>query len=227
MRLSISSIVTSLLALSQLAIVNAYPFRTTEEEQRDVHDHTKVASRASKGIIVPLQRTGNTWRGSLPYKVIFDGTVPNQQLKEAAIETYNAIKDQYSVPSTLLVAVMYVPGKGFAAGTIWKNSDEYFENMAQTNAPIFWAAVPGINQAVLPNMDADSKWHAEAVAAVVAEEEFGTGISAGRWPAGTKIFTYGKVNQIVAPKPACSEGRSSVRRACKQWLDDLGIETVE
>jgi len=61
------------------------------------------------------------------------------------------------LPQTLLVAVIYVPGKGFAAGTIWHGSDEYFETMAETNAPIFWAAVPGINQAVIPGMSAGSK----------------------------------------------------------------------
>jgi len=60
MRLPISDIVASLLALSQLAIVNAYPIYNAIEEQEDAHKRTDAVLRATKETVVLLQRARNT-----------------------------------------------------------------------------------------------------------------------------------------------------------------------
>jgi hypothetical protein len=61
-------------------------------------------------------------------------------------------------------------------------------------------------------------WHAEAVAAVTAEDEFRDGMKDGVWPEGTVIYTYGRVDNEEQAKASCSGDRAPVTIPCAEWL---------
>lgn len=142
---------------------------------------------------------------------MFGTSLTDAEIQAAAKQTYESLTGR--LPSTLLVSVMFVPGQGLVAGTIWRAGSQFFESSAQVNAPYFWAAVPGADQALLPYANNDNKWHSEAVAIRLAEMTFGEVLKQGSWPDGTRIATYGKVNNgHPGPKAACSVGHTSVTR---------------
>jgi hypothetical protein len=115
----------------------------------------------------------------------------NGEIKALVEQIYNSITGR--VLSTLLVSVIFIPGVGLAAGTIWRAGNQFFEGPVMANAPRFWAAVLGYLQALLPGRLNENRWHAEAVAVRLAERTFGHRMVNGKWLAGTKIATFGKV----------------------------------
>ena len=168
----------------------------------------------------------DTFQGYRAMPGIFKATMTDTQLRASAEKTFNSIIGRIAPGRDFLVSVIHIPGAGLAAGTIWKGPDEVFETLAQQHAPTFWATVPGALQALLPGVGAVSKWHAEATAAVKAEEEFGNKLVDNKWPAGTKIYTYGRSRGSIGYKPACSQGSTSVRISCVEWLRELGFQIV-
>lgn len=226
MRLLDSKSLTCLLAISQLAQVWARPALEVSA-LASVEDRKDIDKRAPEGIEIPLLRVAlDTYQGYRVMPGIFKATITDTQLRATAEKTFNSIISRIAPNRDFLVSVIHIPGAGLAAGTIWKGPDEVFETLAQQNAPSFWNAVPGPSQALIPGVSATSKWHAEAVAAVKAEEEFGNKLDGNQWPRGTKIYTYGRSRNVIGYKPACMSGSSSVQVDCVQWLQTLEIQVI-
>tara|TARA_R110002003_G_C698276_1_gene25452 strand:+ start:780 stop:1244 length:465 start_codon:yes stop_codon:yes gene_type:complete len=150
-------------------------------------------------------------------------------VRDTAYLTYKAFENM--LPSPALVAVIYVPGGGWAAGSVWHGSDEAFKMFARrTN--VFWYSVPVESQQLDPNLNGVHKWYAEAVAAAKAETEFEAVLVDGLWPDGTKIYAYGKFwdknkkKYEVGSKAVCRDGRSQVAISCKQWSERINIGIV-
>jgi hypothetical protein len=114
----------------------------------------------------------------------------------------------------VLVAVIWVPGAGLAAGTVWHGTEHIFENNylnLATNTRNL-VAHQGYSSFRRNLPDPPSKWHAEIVAAQKAEVAYGAKMTgANRWPSGTKICVYGKTSRDSALRfwPPCSSGSSA------------------
>jgi hypothetical protein len=215
----------SLLAITQIATAFAL-LRPENSTSTSAETYSVVEKRENTQLTVPIVLTAlETWQGTTPYLGIFGTGLRNGEIRTSAEQTYKSLTGR--LPSTLLVSVIFVPGAGLAAGTILRDGNHYFEGPAMANAPMFWAAVPGNQQALLPGSLNENKWHAEAVAVRLAEMTFGTRMVNGKWPAGTKIATFRKVSSgNGGPKASCSEGHTSVTRPYKNWLVALNIERL-
>jgi hypothetical protein len=207
MRLFNLSTLVSFLAVGPLTAVCAYP---THEGPAlitagEYNQANKRARPARPGIEIDVVNVAlNTWQGYRVHPGLFGATMDSEQIKASTRKTYADLAGRTSL-RTLLVSVIYVPGKGLAAGTIWNSVPQTFETHAAQTAPNFWAAVPGPGQGLMPNARNDDMWHAEAVAVQKAEEEFGDQMIGGQWPQGTKIYTYGKIQGGERdPKASCS-----------------------
>jgi len=64
-------------------------------------------------------------------------------VRDTAYLTYKSIEDKLPLPG--LVSVIYVPGGGWAAGSIWFGSDDGFNSFA-SGAEAFWYGMPVSNQ---------------------------------------------------------------------------------
>jgi hypothetical protein len=219
-----------LLALGQVAYVCAFPSTLIAKDVAVVANvqHTPELSERAPKKEVPLNKeTGlATWRGYRSMPGVFNIQLSPAELKEYAKDTFASIRSK-TTDYTLLVSVIYVPGHGIAAGTIWTGTSSDFTGLASFRAPCFWASLSGVQQQLQPWANTRHMWHAEAVAAVTAEDEFRDGIFEGRWPEGTMIYTYGRVNNVVQSKASCSGTSSSVTVPCREWLDRLGINVID
>jgi hypothetical protein len=173
--------------------IRAHPSSSRAElvaEADDGHWLTSRAPPVAGSLVIPLSKDSNhnTWTGYQIKPGLTGISVPDQVVRDTAYLTYQSVKDK--LPSTGLVSVIYVPWGGWAAGTIWQGSDEGFESFAR-RAEAFWQSVTAEDQKLDRELNGVHKWHAEAVAAVKAEEKFGEAMDGGTWPAGTKIYTYG------------------------------------
>lgn len=144
---------------------------------------------------IPMTRVAaNTWQGTMPPNV-FSPTLTDTQIKAYAKATYDYLVTQTA--SVVLVAVIWVPGAGLAAGTIWHGSDTDFETNYLPLATRTHALVAAQGYSFIGNslINPPSKWHAEIVAAQKAEVAFGSKMTgADQWPTGTKICIYGKLS---------------------------------
>lgn len=230
MRLLNRASITSFFALWHVLGIRGSTLDNHQHQKDEIYKDGELHNRAPSPVfVVPLQRaTGHlTWTGTLSAAQVFPRPYSDAEMKKVAEDTYNTAitRVPWEFSSNFLVSVIGIPGRGFAAGTVWQGDTVWFgSGWASVSAPHFWAAVPGANQALLPNMGVTSTWHAEAVAAVVAEVSFGAAIAGGRWPAGTKIATYGGLQR--AGKNSCSNGATSVWISCTDWLERLGISPV-
>lgn len=224
--------ILSCLAICYPAITQAYPSNHDADRIEQEHSKAGVEARAPSvagAVVIPLYReaTHNTWIGYRVQPGLFGASVSDLVVRETAQMTYNAIKDQipWSI-KTVLVAVIYVPGGGWAAGTVWQGTETAFSNYGQ-RSPAFWSSVPGHLQGVQNWADNTHAWHAEAVAAAKLEQEFGRLVRNGKWPDGTKLFVYGKEdNGAPSAKAVCVDGHSSVKVPCKEWLERLNLSVV-
>lgn len=222
--------VIAVVAVCYLANGSAYPTNNDVGWVEEGQNRSAIEVRAPPvpgAIVVPLyQEAGHTtWTGYQVVPGLFGASVSDEAVRETAKKTYNSIESNlpWSM-KTALVAVVYVPRGGWAAGTVWHGSDTAFQNYAQSSTS-FWGSVQG--QGVLAGANNEHAWHAEAVAVANAEKQFGIQIRGGDWPRGTKIFTYGKTNGDKAgPKAICVPGHTSVAVSCGEWLDHLGIQVV-
>jgi hypothetical protein len=215
-----------LLALGQLARVYAAPTDLVRNIT-SIIDYDDIKARAPKApkypLAVDLQSVSaqhTTWHGVRTDIGPFGFTAA--QVKQAAEDTYSKYNEGRSINS-MLVSVIYIPRAGLVAGTVWHGDDTWWGNYARETAPKFWRAVPGDQQQLIPNARNRNKWHAEAVAARLAEETFGPSFMTGdRWPLGTQVYTFGKVDgNLAAEKVSCVT--SNVIIPCSQWLPRLGI----
>ena len=204
--------------------VTAYPSYNNVQLAAEDHDHHQLESRAPSPISLYKREGHNTWTGYQSLPGLFGAAVSDQAVRDMAISTYNSVKNLNT-----LVSVIHVPGGGWAAGTVWLGSDEGFRQFARS-ADVFWNVVPVPDQQLNADLNGKSTWHAEAVAAVVVEEEFENEMVEAIWPTGTKIYTYGQFwdngRIVVGPKPVCTDGHSQVVISCAAWLQRLGISAV-
>jgi hypothetical protein len=234
--LSLPAVIASLATIFQVAGVWAYPSPTSavlvaRDDQHHPHQLESRAPPVPGSITIPLFKEAghSTWTGNRVLAGLAGSTVADQVVRDTAYLTYNAVKK--NIPSGGLVAVMYVPGGGWAAGSVWHGSDEGFHGFAR-NAEAFWNSVPVPDQKLDSALNGVNKWHAEAVTAAKAELEFEDAMKEGLWPSGTKIYAYGQVwdndrrAYIDGSKAVCEDGRSQVEVACSVWLDRLQIKVV-
>jgi hypothetical protein len=239
MRLFSIQFISSLLAIKQVGSIYAYPttFKDTTTIAANVQNHPaaslqyhpELIERApSKVVQVTKEANFATWRGhyAFPRAMSLYATLSRNDVIQYAKDTYKSIESK-TTGGTLLVSVMYVPGQGVAAGTIWVGERWGFEALAQRRAPAFWSSLSGVQQNLRPWAYSTHLWHAEAVAAVTAEEELGEGMVDGLWPEGTMIYTYGRVNNQEVDKASCRGTNSPVTVPCKEWLDRLRIGIIE
>lgn len=232
--LRLGPVVAWIATFSQVAGVWAYPSSSSagfvaRDDDDDLYQLKSRAPPVHGSITVPLLKESNhnTWIGYRFWPGLVGATVSDQAVRDTAYQTYKEFEDKLPLPG--LVSVMYVPGGGWAAGTVWQGSDEGFNDFA-LKAAAFWHSVPVNEQDLNPQLNGVHKWHAEAVAVAKAEQEFEDAMVEGLWPKGTKIYTYGKVwaqNRFeVGPKPICRDGRSQVLVSCSEWLERLQIGIV-
>ena len=182
MRFFFPQVFSLLLAIRQIANVDAFPITSVADGisiTANAPYYVELSERApTKEVPVRKQEGFATWRGYRALPGLFGITLSHADVKQYAIDTYNAIKNKAS-SSTLLVSVIYVPSHGIAAGTIWTGGDGEFADLARHRAPSFWASLSGEPQELQDWTGTRHKWHAEAVAAVTVEEEFGDSIVDG------------------------------------------------
>lgn len=178
---------------------------------------------------IPMTRVAaNTWQGTMPANV-FLRTLTRDQIKAYAKATYDHLVTQ--TESVVLVAVIWVPGAGFAAGTIWHGSDIDFETNHLPRATRTHALVAAQGYSHFGNslINPPSKWHAEIVAAQIAEVAFGSKMTgADQWPAGTMICIYGKPSSTKGLDyyPPCSSD-STASIPCMNVIGrDLNIDII-
>lgn len=178
---------------------------------------------------IPMTKVAaNTWQGTMPPNV-FSPTLTSNQIKEYAKATYDYLMTQTT--SVVLVAVIWVPGAGLAAGTIWHGSDMQFETDYLPLARTTNSLVAGQGYSVIGNslINPPSKWHAEIVAAQKAEAAFGSKMTgAGQWPTGTKICTYGKTRESgnLDYYPPCSSASTASLPCLNVIGRDLNIAVI-
>jgi hypothetical protein len=234
--LGLLAVITSLTTFHHIAGVWAYPspgsaVLEAEDNQRHPHQLESRAPPVPGSITIPLSREAGhaTWTGYRVLAGLAGLSVPEQRVRDTAYLTYTAVKS--SLPLGGLVAVMYVPGGGWAAGSVWRGSDGAFEDFSR-KAEAFWHSVPVPDQALDPNLNGVNKWHAEAVTAAKAELEFEDAMVQGLWPGGTMIYAYGQVwdkdrgGYVEGSKVVCGDGSSQVTRPCSEWLRSLNIKVV-
>lgn len=229
--LSLRAVVASLGIVHQAAGVWGYPSPKVALPAAGEGDY-QLESRAppaAGSIEIPmLMREGHdTWVGYRVNGFFGGGAVSDDVVRGTAYKTYESIKNK--LPATGLVSVMYVPGGGWAAGSIWQGTDSGFKGFA-AKAEAFWHSVPVDDQGFNPSLNGQNKWHAEAVAVAKAELEFERAMVDGLWPKGTKIYTYGRYwdNKIQKEggKASCTDQNTQVAVSCKQWLGRLEVTIV-
>lgn len=217
-----------LLVINQLGSV--WAFLTIEHPKPvEVPNVNELEKRASP-FKVALDPIGfQAWHGSKRVSPFFRQILTDKEMWEATEETYQTLRDsRQKLPGTLYVCIISIPGVAVVGGTVFRGGLDWFEERAEKNAPFFWATLPGRDQGVRQGYDSN-KWHAEAVAAVRAEEEFGKDhMVNGRWPAGTRIYVHGRdgLNCDALLKPACRPPSSPAKIPCKGWLEALGFDLV-
>lgn len=235
--LYLGRVVAGITAIFHVAGALAYPDLISAELVAGEEDHHQLESRAIVGsTTIPLQSVkGNDdtvicWVGFKAASGMASITtieVSDEAIKETAYQTWKQVEGQLGDPG--LIAVVYVPGGGWAAGSVWYGTKDAFQSYA-SNAPIFWNSVPGGDQGLNYKLNGRHEWHAEALATAQAEIEFGHLFEQGEFPKHTKIATYGKVRVgnrwETGYKAACAKGHSQVNVACEAWLDRLKIEMI-
>lgn len=218
-------------AICPLSGVGAHP--TPSESVAGVVDDRflyRLEERGASSVNIAFLKESNhaTWVGYRLLPGMFGAQiVSNDKVKEVAYELYQSIEKNLPTPG--LVAAIYVPKGGWAAGTIWFGTDEAFKDFARYSES-FWNAVPGDQQALKGNMNGVHMWHAEAVAVAKAESEFGDAMVDGLFPEGSKIAVYGKWWEggtlVTGYKAPCSVTSSQVNSPCLGWLRSLRITAV-
>lgn len=238
--LSLGYVVVELTAIFHVAGAWAYRSPVSAELVAEEQDHHYLQPRAPSvpgSTIIPLKSikendgTVIAWAGFQQASGIASGKttgVSDGAMKETAYQTWKQV-ERY-LPDPGLISVIYVPGCGWAGGSVWYGSKASFQTYT-ANAPIFWNSVPGEEQGLDYKMNGKHEWHAEATATAQAELECGHLFEQGQFPENTRIVTYGKFweNQklVTGYKPACTTGRSQVNVACEAWLDRLKIDIVD
>ncbi len=227
MQLFAFPVFTALLALKHVASSYAYPRSEALSVVATAQHHSELDKRVLE-IVVPVSKESesDTWRGYRVMPGFFGSKLSEADVIASTKATYYSIAGK-TTASTLLVSVIYVPQQGLAAGTMWAGSSAQFETFAENKAPVFWSGVGGIQQGLKPWTETKHMWHAEAVAAVTAEEEFSEGIVDGLWPEGTMIYTFGRIGNTVVDKPSCRGTNAPVLVPCAEWLDRINIEIIE
>jgi hypothetical protein len=143
MRLLTLRRLATLFAVTQAVIAFALQTYANTTAGSSVQSYAGIEKRVNSQLTVPLNPIGlETWQGDKVYLGMFGTGLRNDEVRAAAKQTFESLTGR--LPSTLLVSVMFVPGRGLVAGTIWRAGNPYFEAPAQANAPRFWNAVPGI-----------------------------------------------------------------------------------
>jgi hypothetical protein len=117
MRLYFFQFVSCLLAIKQVDRVCAHPTTPTPTAVSVVTDvpyHPELSERAPKKEVPVYKESGSaTWRGSRAIPSLFGISLTKEDVIQYAKDTYNSIKSK-TTNYTLLLSVMYIPGKGLA-----------------------------------------------------------------------------------------------------------------
>lgn len=235
MRLFVLETFTLLLAVRQLVGVLASPIRQLQATEHLQGSETLEQRASSYAVeLKQVEDASNTFTGVNPLRGLFNLPFTDQQMQEAAKATFELWdrKQRYPGQSSLLVAVIGVPGYGLAAGTIWHSVDASFAQRAESDTPKLWRLIQ--RQAIRPGTD-KSLWHAEIVASWVAESNFADRKEGSRWPEGTKIAIYGRETvatldrrqeKITGYKSVCQAGATSNTIPCSTLMQAQRISVV-
>ena len=239
MRLFVVQAFTFLFAIRQLVGVLASPINALRATEIVSADSPELKERASTYVVEleQIEQVPDTFAGVKLLPGVFNIPFTNQQVQEAAKATFDFWDEKQRKlgrsESSLLVAVIAIPGYGLAAGTIWHGLDETsFPQRARNDAPSLWRLLQRQGRREGTNR---SIWHAEIVASWVAERKFPDGKQGSRWPAGTKIAVYGReavtstdgtVVKVTGYKSVCEPGATSNLIPCARLLDAQRIQNV-
>jgi hypothetical protein len=162
-----------IIAVFQVASTLAYPngaWFVTEESDSSELDRRAGTVPGSITIDLFKELDHATWTGYEVRPGLGGSTLSDQVVRNTAYLTYESIKSK--LPSPGLVSIVYVPGGGWAAGTVWQGSNEGFDRFA-ARADVFWHSLSVPDQGIRPGSGGVHQWHAEAVAVAKSELEFG------------------------------------------------------
>lgn len=193
--------------------------------------------------VIPLYPVADkTYQGFRDRTMLDPPSIDVTRLQKYARNTYNKLINDINPPSSdvYLVAVIYIPMLGYAAGTVWHarivndpNGDPYgylYNKDADFQAKLSEAPLLRHHvyyQHLLPQREG-SIWHAEVVAAHKAETTYGRryNISPNQvWPRGTLFSVYGKKdkNGVEGFAQPCTLGQTQLQLPCDRVMGNINI----
>jgi hypothetical protein len=160
----------------------------------------------------------DTWRG---WRMSTATTITNKDLRDIARAAYNEVMDKKKGTSGLVVAALFVPGKGVFIGSPAHGSGPAkVESFAKASAPTLWEFMEFRDW-----NGKGSKYHAEDVAMLFAIESKAVAGNT-KFPPGSKIAAWGKVGTMskADKMPPCTNG--NITPGCIENIADMGIASA-
>jgi hypothetical protein len=148
-------------------------------------------------------------------------TMTNSALRAIAKSAYDEVMSKKKGAGGTVVAALYVPGQGVFLGTpAHGTGPAKVVSFAKAKAPTLWEFLEFRTVS-----GSGSKYHAEDIAMLYAIE-IGAVKGNAKFPNGSKIATWGKVNGMPRDdrmRP-CSNG--NILPSCTETISDMNIDSA-
>jgi hypothetical protein len=139
--------------------------------------------------VMKLQGWGETWFG-IQWFPDQKMTITNEELFWSAKDAYNNIMARSSPSSVVLVAALFVPGRGIYFGTIPRDAGvDKFKTECEAQAKHLWQVIGG--KKIIDTNKSQTLWHAEDAAMFWATRQAQI---QGSFPGNAKLLNYGRIN---------------------------------
>jgi hypothetical protein len=157
----------------------------------------------------------DTYRG---YRFEYDGTMSTAALQKITNSAYQKVKAKRRMGDKFVVAALFVPHQGVFIGTVPHGLGVFkVQKSAPVSAPQLWKILK------TRTSKTETLYHAEDMAMLYAIESKAVDGN-GKFPAGSRIAAWGKVNNMPKDKEMapCDLG-SSIVPNCRSTVRDMGI----
>ncbi|KAF2675686.1 hypothetical protein K458DRAFT_471206 [Lentithecium fluviatile CBS 122367] len=247
MRLSISNMLTGVLAMGQLTCALAVhpqspsnhttgaPLRCTYEDdsctQYGVERRMNPANTPRPLRMESPNGWGTTWTGYVKEPPLPIPAWTRNTIRAYAKEGYEMIMASGNANEVTIVSAVWSPGRGVWLGSIPHGAGAaQFPPTCRDNAPRLWRELEHRTPIDTPAGEAPTLWHAEDMALLEYERTprhvvVGGQPSRGNYPVGMFIASYGRRFRNEGPKvqPPCSGREARITPNCFEVLRTLDV----